>query len=177
MSLFCSPILERFVAQTPFAVMIRGLLENVFAPDKLDALFDQHACQQYTRTLLFSTATDLLAQVVCSVRPSLHAAYKHAKKEGEIAVTVKALYDKVAHVEPLTSGGLVRHTATEVGAILAHFGNPPEPLLPGYDVRVIDGNHPSGTQKRLEVLRDEPRAALPGVVVALLNPQTRLIED
>jgi len=62
-----SPILARFADEAPFAVMVRGLLENVFAPAKLDALFDQHAVTQSTRELLFSTAVDLLSQVVCSV--------------------------------------------------------------------------------------------------------------
>jgi hypothetical protein len=49
--------------------------------------------------------------------------------------------------------------------------------VPGYDSRIVDGNHPNGTEHRLEVLRDEAAAALPGVVLAVLNPQKRLIED
>src|SRR4029453_10058366 len=47
MSLF-SPILERFAQQAPFCVMARGLLEGVFAPGTIDALFDRHASAQYT---------------------------------------------------------------------------------------------------------------------------------
>jgi hypothetical protein len=176
MSIF-SPILQRFVDQAPFAVMARALLENVFAPAKLNALFEEHAVSQSTRQLLFSTAADLLTQVVCGVRPSVHAAYKNARQQGNIAVTVKALYDKLAHVETATSCALVRHTSAEARAVLAHLGDRPPPLLPGYDLRIVDGNHLAATDKRLQVLRDEPRGALPGVVVAVLDPQARLIED
>jgi Transposase DDE domain len=176
MSLF-SPVLERFAQQAPFCVMARGLLEGVFDPDTIDALFDGHASAQYTGRLLFSTAVDLLTDVVCSVRPSVHAAYRQARQDGRIGVAVKSLYDKLAHTEMGTCRALVRHSAAAVRSVLAHFAHPPAPLLPGYDVRILDGNHLAGTHKRLGRLRREPRAALPGVAVALLDPQARLIAD
>jgi hypothetical protein len=71
----------------------------------------------------------------------------------------------------------VRHTAAAVAAVLAQLPAGRPPLLAGYDVRIIDGNHLEGTEHRLGVLRQQPGGALPGVVVAVLNPQTRLIED
>lgn len=172
-----SAVLQRFIDQAPCCVMVRGALESIFAPARLDALFDTHADKQYTRALFFSTTVDIMAQVVCRTQPSVHAAYKQARKQGEIAVSVRALYDKLAHVEAPTLRGLVRHTAAAVGAVLKHLPGPRPSLLPGYDVRIIDGNHLEGTEHRLGVLRDQPGGALPGVVVAVLNPQTRLIED
>jgi hypothetical protein len=172
-----SEVLQRFVAESPFAVMARGLLENAFAPAKIDALFEAHARAQSTRELLFSTAVEVMAWVVCRVHRSVNASCKHLRKHDRLPVTVDAVYDKLARVELQTARALVRHTASEVRAILAHLGCQPPALLPGYDVRIADGNHPEGTQHRLGVLRDRGGGALPGVVVAVLDPRTRLIED
>ena len=52
----------------------------------------------------------------------------------------------------------------------------PGPLA-GYDVRIVDGNHLSGTQHRLKELRSLGDAPLPGHTVAVLNPHMKLIED
>jgi hypothetical protein len=172
-----SRVLEGFADDAPFCVMTRGLLENVFAPAKLDGLFERHSRLQYHRHLLFSTAADLLGEVVRSIRPSVHAAHRAAHKDGRLSVRRKALYEKLAGTEPEVCRALVRHSATEVRALLGHFRDRPAPLLAGYDVRILDGNHIAGTQKRLQVLRGEGRAALPGLAVAVLDPQARLIDD
>ena len=47
-------VFDRFVQESPAAVMVRGLLEHVLTPASVDALFEQHADNQYTRELLFS---------------------------------------------------------------------------------------------------------------------------
>jgi hypothetical protein len=172
-----SDILSRFVVASPFCVMARGLLENAFAPAKMDALFDQHARSQSTRELLFSTAVEVMSWVVCRVRKSVHASCKHLHKHDRLPVSVDAVYDKLARVELQTARALVRHTAGEVKAVLGQLGCASPALLPGYDVRVVDGNHPEGTQHRLGVLRDQGGGALPGVAVAVLDPRAQLIED
>jgi hypothetical protein len=105
-----SAVLQRFIDQAPCCVLARGVLESVFAPAAVDALFEAHADKQYTRALLFSTAVEVMAQVVCRIQPSVHAAYLKARQQGQIAVSVRALYDKLAHVEAPTLRGLVRHT-------------------------------------------------------------------
>jgi hypothetical protein len=172
-----SEVLERFVDQSPFCVLARGLLENVFAPEKLDALFAQHTDKQRQRQLLFSTCVDVMAEVVCRIRPSVNAAHRHRRQRDAMPVGVDCLYEKLQGVETQTSRALVRHTATEVALVLDELQAKPLQVLFGYDLRIIDGNHPNGTEHRLDVLRDEPAAALPGVVVAVLDPQKRLIQD
>jgi hypothetical protein len=157
--------------------MARGLLESAFAPDKLDALFDAHAQAQQTRKLLFSTAVEVMSWVVCRIRPSVHAACRHLQRHDALPVSIDAVYDKLARVEPPTTRALVQHTAAEARAVLAQLRAAPQALLPGYDLRIVDGNHPEGTDHRLGVLRDVGGGALPGVVVAVLDPQDQLIED
>lgn len=73
-SMLLGQVFERFVQESPVSVMVRGLLEKFLCPQKLDELFEQSAKAQYTRELLFSTVVDLMSQVVCGIRPSVHAA-------------------------------------------------------------------------------------------------------
>lgn len=94
-------VFERFVRECPACVMHRALMENVFSPAKVDAVFHQAAEAQYERELLFSTLVDLVGQVVCRSQKSVHAAY--VKQRDRISVSVRALYDKLSHVEIGTS--------------------------------------------------------------------------
>jgi hypothetical protein len=59
-----SKAFERFVDSCPACVMFRALMERIFAPTKIDALFGPAAEKQYERELLFSTLLDL--KVWCS---------------------------------------------------------------------------------------------------------------
>jgi hypothetical protein len=172
-----SEVLDKFVTETPWCVMARGLLESAFAPDKLNSLFEENACSQNTRKLLFSTTVDIMAAVVCRIRRSVNAAAVQLKNHDLLPVSVDAVYDKLDRVETQTSAALVRHTAVEAAAVLEQLHAPPLVLLKGYDVRIVDGNHPEGTEHRLGILRDVGGGALPGVVLAVFNPQTQLLEE
>jgi hypothetical protein len=170
-----SAVLGRFLQEAPVSVMVRATMEQVFAPDQLDALFERTAVQQYTRALLFSTVVDLMSLVVCRAQPSLHAAY--VKKRQQVGVSVQALYDKLNHLEPALCRALVRHTAAQVGALLRHLGGLRPRPLPGYHVKILDGNHLAGTDHRLAVLRQTNAGALPGLALAVLDPQAQVLTD
>jgi hypothetical protein len=168
-------VMERFLQESPVCVMVRATLENVFAQDKLNAVFEAAATEQYTRELTFSTVVDLMSLVVCRVQPSVHAAFNHRKEQ--MPVTIRALYDKLNLVEPATSRALVRHTAEEVRDLIHQFGGERGPLLPGHRCRILDGNHLGSTEHRLDVLRHVGGGALPGLALAVLDPQTMTIDD
>lgn len=168
-------IFERFLKHSPICVMQRVVMENVFAPAKLDAIFHAAATVQYQRELLFSTLVDVTSLVVCRITPSIHAAYVRLRER--IPVTVKALYDKLSRVELSTSRALVQHTASEAGTLIGRMKGGRTPLLPGFHVRILDGNHLSGSEHRLKVLRGTAAGALPGQALVLLDPQRMIIED
>lgn len=170
-----SELFERFVQACPACVMHRALLENIFAPDTLDGLFRQVAVGQYQRELLFSTQVDLIGQVVCRISPSVHAAYVHQRKR--MVVSLKALYDKLSHVEASTSRALVRHVAGRVADLIDRSHGRRKPLLQGYRVRILDGNHLGKTEHRLKVLRTTAAGALPGQTLVMLDPERMLIDD
>ena len=120
---------ERFEKQTPVCVMVRAALENVFAAERLDEIFEKHAVQQRCGDLLFSTVADMMADVVCRIRPSVNAAYR--AQADEIGVTVKSVYDKLAGIEIAVSRGMVRETATRMKDIIDKIGGSRRELLPG----------------------------------------------
>jgi len=168
-------VFKRFVTACPACVMFRALMEHIFAPAKLDAIFDQAAKKQYVRELLFSTLVELVSQVVTRTSKSVHAAYKDAR--AEIPVSVRALYDKLSHVEPGTSRALVQHVAKDASGLIDGCNGGCRRLLKGYRVRILDGNHLGKTDHRLGVLRGTAAGALPGQSLALLDPERMVIDD
>jgi IS4 transposase len=168
-------VFERFAEQSPVTVMARAALEHALNPRAIDALFEQAAERQYTRTLLFSTVVDLMATVVCNVRPAIHAAFQ-ANAES-IGVSLRAVYDKIDRTEPGVSAELVRHTARTLGPVITSMGGGRPAWLPGYPVKILDGNHLAGTEHRLKELRTIGAGALPGHALVVLDPQAMLVAD
>lgn len=165
----------RFIQGAPACVMARALMERVFRPADLDALFKEVAVTQYERTLLFSSMVRLMFLVASRAKGAVRSAYLGMRDE--VTVSMEALYTKLARVEIATSRALVQHSARIVGQTIDRCQGKRQSLLKGYKVRVLDGNHLRGTEHRLKVLRKTKAGALPGQSLALLDPQRRLIED
>lgn len=91
--------------------MMQAGMERIFAPEKLDKLFEEKAQQQYTRELLFSTVVGVMGLVVCGIRPSVSAAHKAMEKQ--IGVSRVALYSKLNGIETRVSQALVRYSASQ----------------------------------------------------------------
>ena len=157
----------------PLSCLLRGLLERCFSPSRLDNLFARHAEEQYTRNLLFSTVCELLLQVVLRVHPSMHAAYQ--AKQKEMNTSFVALYDKLKGVETGVSATLVSETARDLAEIQDALDVAPTPLLPGYSIRILDGNCLAASEKRLQVHQGLGSAPLPGKSLVVLDPQRRLL--
>src|SRR6185503_12594950 len=145
-----SLILERFAKKAPISVMVRGALEYALAPDALNELFRDTAEQQYEKTLLFSSVVDVMGLVVARVQPSLNAAYQAVSDTLPISIT--SVYNKINGTEPSVSAALVAHSATRLRPVLDAMASGLEPWLPGYRVRVLDGNHLTSTERRLSVI-------------------------
>jgi len=132
-------------------VMMRGLMKSVCRPQRLDEIFETHSKLQSTRELLFSSVVDWLSLVVCGIHPSVSA--PHKAKATRLNVSRGAIYQKLNGVDIDVSATVVRETARELGGLIGHLGGPHWALLPGYQVRIIDGKALAATQHRLYVLR------------------------
>jgi len=167
-------VFQPFLAASSVSVMFRGTLENVLSAERLDRLFAAKAKRQYLHELTFSTCVELLGLVVTQIRPSLNAAYR-ARRE-QMGDSVQSLYQKLSVIEPAVSKALVQDTAADQGAIIHRMKVETRGPIPGFEVRIVDGNHLAGTDHRLKELRSIGDAARPGHTLAVLNTQRQLIE-
>ena len=170
-----SKIFQRFMDKSPVPVMVQVLLERVLCPDKLNAIFERTAVEQYTRSLLFSTVFELMNFVIFKTFPSVNAAYK---EEGDkIGVSITSLYNKLNGLSIDTSAALVRETAREKAEIIDVLQGALTPLLPGYQIKMLDGNCIEATEHRLEVLRETNAGALPGKALVVYDPALEMAID
>lgn len=154
--------------------MVRALLERTFHPERLDAWFEQTADAQYTRELLFSTLFELMGQVVCGVRRSVHDACQAAE---HVATSVGAVYRKLARIEPTTVTELARYSAQESRAVMGALESLRPSPIPGYAVKILDGNALAATEHRSKALRPLRAGALPGKAVVVYEPARNLMVD
>jgi hypothetical protein len=173
--MFVREVLERVGKKAPASVMLRGLLEHVFKPERLDEMFENTAERQSNKTLLFSSVAQIMGLVALRILPSISAGYRVMKDE--LGVTIKALYDKLQRLEPCVSRKMVCDTAGQFAQILGKMkAVRPQPLAKRR-VKIIDGNHLAHTDRRIGALRPLNVAPLPGHCLVVLDPQLRLMTD
>jgi IS4 transposase len=168
-------IFAPFVKERPICVMARAVLERLLDAPRIDDLFARTAQRQYTRELMFSSVVQLMSEVVLGVHPTTHAAYQ-ANPEA-IGVSTTALYNKLDRVEPGVSAALVRDSAELAEPVVKALGASHPRWIPGYQIKVLDGNHLSSTEHRLKELRGTWAAPLPGQALVVLDQQRMLITD
>ncbi|MEA9992796.1 IS4 family transposase, partial [Pseudomonas sp. RTS1] len=104
--------------------------------------------------------------------PSLHAA---ARQLEDLPVSLAALYDKISRTEPALLRALITGCAQRLAPTIRELGC--TAMLPGWQVRVVDGNHLASTEKRLGALRNERGAARPGFSVVAYDPDLDQVVD
>ena len=155
--------------------MARGVLEQLFHAERIDALFARTAAVQYPRELLFSSVVDLMGQVVLGLQPSVPAAYQ--AQVDQLGVSDQAVYDKLNHVELCVSAELVRDAARQAAPVIGALQAELPPLVPGYRTKILDGNPLSASDHRLAELRRTWAAPLPGQTLVVLEPQQMLATE
>jgi hypothetical protein len=168
-------IFERFVAESPVSVMTRATMQTALAASALDELFEATAERQYTRELLFSTLVDLISVVVLDAKMSVNAAYQAAVER--IPVSLTAVYNKLDGLELAVAAALVAHTAARLAPVITAMGGQLPALVPGYRVKIVDGNHFAATERRLQPLRRSKAGPLPGFALVVLDPALMLAVD
>ncbi len=161
------PMFERFLEESPLSVMARATVEHALSAASLDALFENTAERGYTH--------DLMGLVACGKVPHVQSAFQQLRER--IPVTLKSVYEKLQHLETAVSAELVRHVGERCRGLITALGGACQPLLPGYRVRILDGNHLAATQKRLKVTRGHTAGPRPGQCLAVLDPALLLITD
>jgi len=94
----------------------------------------------------------------------LEGAAPAALSSNRLASAVRAALPTVAPVAP-ARGSAAAHTAVTGGRAA---------VLPGYPVRILDGNHLAATEHRLKALRTYGGGALPGQALVVYDPDLDL---
>jgi hypothetical protein len=142
-------VFERFVEQSPIAVMGRGTLERVLGADQLHAWCARTAQKQYTRPRLFATVDDVLRHVVFRIKPSVGAAYQDREDEG--GASLIAVSHKRNGLARQTSAALVRSRAAVLTPLLAQLDGARVSWLPGYRVQMLEGHCMEASARRRKV--------------------------
>jgi IS4 transposase len=164
-----------FVKESPVSVMVSGTLERILHPQAVDQIFHDHAVQGYLKELTFSECVRIMSEVAFKESPSVGAYYQ--AHEDDIPVTRQAVYDKLKRMELQVPAALVHFSAQQLLPCVKAMTAQAVPLLPRYRVRVLDGNHLTGTEHRIAELRRFRSAALPGQSLVFYDPQYGLITD
>ncbi len=170
-----SNVFDRFAKKSPLTVIARAMMERALYPAKLDQWFDATAKEQYTKDLLFSTVFDIMSQVVCGSRPSVNAAYQASKDE--ITVSITSLYNKLNGIETNTSAELVRYAAGQITPLIEKLDGTSKEPLPGFRLKLLDGNCIEKSQHRIKELRSIAAGPLPGKSLVVYDPVMRLPID
>lgn len=141
----------------------------------VDQVFEDHAEEQYHRSMLFSTLAQLVSSVVLGKSASVNAGYK--KMQQQLGVSVTAVYEKLQRVEPKVVENLVRQSYQRTVEICKEVGCVAHNELPGYSTRILDGNWLAGTEHRLEETRKSTAAPLPGKSLVVYDPRYNAVAD
>lgn len=163
----------------PLGVMVRGTMEWLLDGAELEQLFQRQAPELYTRDLAIDALVKLLIQVSAGVRASVFAAFKadQALERPSITTSFQALYGKLGRVSPAVSEALVRLSGDKLAPVLHTMPAAADEPLPGYRLRVLDGNVLTGTDHRLTALRRWLNACLPGKSLVVYEPTSGLVTD
>jgi len=162
-------ILDRFIEKAPLSVMARALIERVLSPERLNKCFEDATDIQYTRELLFSTVFSLMTQVVIKVFPSINSAYQ--SQSDDIGTSITSVYNKLNGFDTKVSEALIEETGADLKSVINTMNGKCAPLLPGFKIKMLDGNCIEASDKRIDVLRDVGSAALPGKSLVIYEPE------
>jgi hypothetical protein len=124
--------------------------------------------------LLFSSIVDLIAAVVCRVKPSVRRAYLDSSGT---AATLTAVYEKLKGTESTVCRAMVQTTADRLAEVVRQLESDRPASLPGYRVKVFDANHLAGTEHRILETRDVEEAVLPGQTLVVYDLDLGLVID
>lgn len=168
-------ILDRFAQKNPLAASLRFIFERLFVLAEINAVFEKNRNQQYTQQILFSTILQIMLAVVTRKVASVHAAMQALGDD--LGASITACYNKLNGTEPDVAAALVAHSYKKGRELLTEMGGLRKNVLPGWRVRVLDGNHLAATQRRLDVLWSVSAGPLPGFALVVFDMATMLMSD
>lgn len=171
------PVYDAFARDSTPTLLMRIVTERAFSAGALDALFERTAVRQRQQEILFSSMVGLMVLLVTGARSSVHRAWQRDKDS--IGTSVRALYDKLAGVEPRVDSALVHHVGARCAELIdaLNVRRVPGAVRRALPVKIVDGMHIASTQRRIKALRDVAAGPRPGFALAVYDARRRLVTD
>lgn len=174
-SIFSDAIFQKFVSARPVAIATQMVARRILDSELIDQLFHEHAAMQYEQSLLFSSLSQLMMGVTLGEHKSINAGYK--KMSERLGVSITSVYNKLQRIETQTSRAFVKYAYEAAVAVQREIGGVQRNALSGYSLRIIDGNHLSGTEHRIKETRSLRAAPLPGKSLVVFDPRYDCVCD
>ena len=145
-------------------LMAQAAMERA-QPRVVDQLLEETADRQYTRDLLFSSVVGLMSLVVCRIRP--RSPLTRDRRPHNVSLP---LFTKDRAHRPAVGAALVRLTAERLSPVITTMNGGTTPLLPGYRIKILDGNHLPGSEHRIKELRTMGAAVCRGTPWSYSTP-------
>lgn len=158
--------------RVPLAEAVLTLWRFVADDGRLEKLFDQHRGRCYTKVLEFRTLVQLVNDALVMYRGSGRESFDRAAESGELPVSVRAAFGKLARLplevsEAFLAEGTCR--LLEVAAGTKRRDLPPS--LREFRVVILDGKAIKGVAKRLKALRGRSGGVLGGRALVAMDFQ------
>jgi hypothetical protein len=108
---------------------------------------------------------------------SLRPTEPHGRKYGHFSQNWSVNDNKLQRVDPGISAELVRFTAQRCSPLVQDLDGTREAWLPGYRIKIVDGNHLGASHHRIRETRSQAAAPLPGLSLAVLDPALMMVVD
>lgn len=173
--MFENETVQKFAKKRPMCLMAQMALARMLDPQTLDQLFHDYAQKQYSQQILFSALVTMMIEVALRIAPSVNKAYEQNQESLNASLT--AVYNKLQRTEPAVMQAMVRYSYHHLRALMDHSTAELSQDVTGYSTKILDGNHLAGSERRVQELRQEPAAALPGKSLVVLDPQLQAVAD
>jgi hypothetical protein len=166
---------DREVCQRlPLADSVLHLLDFATNDDFLAETYEGHRGRSYEDIITFPTFFRLIRDALLQRPVSAHQRFRRAQDEGEVSVTVEAIYGKLRRIPIELSQGLLFEATQRLGQVLPIAQDPLPSSLGSFDVLAFDGKKLKYVAKRLKPLRSIWGRVLGGKLLVVQNVATKL---
>jgi len=159
----------------PLARSVILLFDHLCHSDFLSAVFQKYKGRSYERILQFPTFLFIVADALLQHHGSGHKALKRFADDGDLPVSMEAVYGKLRRIPITLSCGLLAEWTTRLDELTPPLPNKLPESLKHFQMIVIDGKKIKNVAKRLAPVRKIKGAVLGGKVLAALSLNNGLV--
>jgi hypothetical protein len=163
------------MSRLPLCESVIRLFDYVMDAEVLAGVFDRHRGRSYERELSFSSFVYLISDALLEHRGSAHQAITRADEEGDLSVTMGAVYGKLRRIPITLSVGFLAETSTRLAELLPPATSSIPESLQEFKLIPIDGKKIKKAAKRLKPVRKVKGSVLGGKTLVAFDLQTRLV--